>query len=810
LFLLRNFFRFTACLRDSNTTYKHKLPGAARLQPETEVNTISIMKNKYFQTAYLKYRKNWPVIVLFITCMAFTSIAWIMNKQAMRQAVLDHATKDAIDYQRAFRQGINAYVDLSRNLAGLFAANDQVTRQAFDHYLQTANPLERPPGLSYVGYVPRIPSMNREVFAASALRDNPAYALHGESGRDTDYFYPYLYGYPHDKRVKLSEGLDFSGFPARWTAMQQARDTGHSIVTAKHAYLHDPIASAIIMVFTPVYDLKLPISTVEQRRIALRGFVFATFMMEEVVERIMGPTFKNLFDLEIYEEMVGHQSVLYDGDKKPHVLIGDQALPIAHQEKIVIANKDWHLFFYPKPIYFDSYGSSHGGLILLFGLVIAAALSFLMWKWLRLQWLRTARIEQGHRFEAIFENHPSAVYSLDLQRRFLNANAKALSEFKISKASLVGISVDRLIVPENLNRMNEFFNDVLQGNSVSYDSAIINAAGTRLEMSVIMIPVTVDGTITSVLGVAQNVTERKFAEWQLEASRNMLQLVINHIPQRVFWKNTELVYLGCNDAFCKDAGLDHPEQIIGKTDFELAWRADAELYRQGDFGVINSGASIINFEEPQHRGGDTNWLRTSKIPISDMNGKTVAVLGVYEDITERKALEQKLQSMAHYDSLTGLANRAFFYSHVDQAVLRSRRDESSFLALMYLDLDKFKSINDTYGHAVGDALLKAFSARIKRTVRAIDMVSRLGGDEFALLLEDLPDQQAATAIAEKIIGEMQAVFQIHHNALQVSTSIGIALLETRMTAAELIDKADAAMYQAKKAGRNRCQMADQP
>jgi diguanylate cyclase (GGDEF)-like protein/PAS domain S-box-containing protein len=325
-----------------------------------------------------------------------------------------------------------------------------------------------------------------------------------------------------------------------------------------------------------------------------------------------------------------------------------------------------------------------------------------------------------------------------------------------------------------------------------------------------MIPVTVDGTITSVLGVAQNVTERKFAEWQLEASRNMLQLVINHIPQRVFWKNTELVYLGCNDAFCKDAGLDHPEQIIGKTDFELAWRADAELYRQGDFGVINSGASIINFEEPQHRGGDTNWLRTSKIPISDMNGKTVAVLGVYEDITERKALEQKLQSMAHYDSLTGLANRAFFYSHVDQAVLRSRRHESSFLALMYLDLDKFKSINDTYGHAVGDALLKAFSARIKRTVRAIDMVSRLGGDEFALLLEDLPDQQAATAIAEKIIGEMQAVFQIHHNALQVSTSIGIALLETRMTAAELIDKADAAMYQAKKAGRNRCQMADQP
>jgi diguanylate cyclase (GGDEF)-like protein/PAS domain S-box-containing protein len=768
------------------------------------------MKNKDFQTAYLKYRKNWPVIVLFVSCLAVAWGAWLANKRVMRQAVLDHATKDAIDYQRAFRQGINAYIDLSLNLAGLFAANDQVTRQAFDHYLQTANPLERRPGLSYIGYVPRIPSMNREVFEASARHDNPAYALHGKRGRDTDYLYPYLYGYPHDKRVMHSEGLDFSGIPERWAAMQQARDTGHSIATAKHAYFHDPIAGAIIMVFTPVYDLKLPISTVEQRRIALKGFVFATFVVEEVVERIMGLTFKNLFDLEIYDEVVGRQSILYDGDKEPHVLVGIEAFPIVHQEKIAIANRDWRLFFYPKPIYFDRYGSGHGGLILLFGLVIAAALSFLMWKWLRLQLLRTARIEQGHRFEAIFENHPSAVYSLDLQRRFLNANAKALSEFKISKASLVGISVDRLIVPENIDRMNGFFEDVLQGNSISYDSAIINAAGTRIEMSVIMIPVTADGTITSVLGIAQNVTERKFAEWQLAASRNMLQLVINHIPQRVFWKNTELVYLGCNDAFCRDAGLDHPEQIIGKTDFELAWRADAELYRQGDFEIINSGASKINFEELQHRGGDTNWLRTSKIPISDINGKTIAVLGLYEDITERKSLEQKLQSMAHYDSLTGLANRAFFYSHVDQAVLRSRRHESSFLALMYLDLDKFKSINDTHGHAVGDALLKAFSARIKRTVRAMDMVSRLGGDEFAILLEDLPDQQAATAVAEKIVREMQAAFQIHHIALQVSTSIGIAFLEAGMTVPELIGKADAAMYQAKQAGRNRFETADQP
>jgi diguanylate cyclase (GGDEF)-like protein/PAS domain S-box-containing protein len=770
---------------------------------------MNTVKSKGFKSACLRHRKNWPVVVLFVSCVALAWGAWIASTRVTGQAVLDHAKKDAIDYQRTFRQGINAYVDFSRNLAGLFAANERVTRQAFGLYMQTTGGVEGHPGLSYIGYIPRVSVMDRNIFEASMLAEIPSYSLHGERGRDTDFIYPYLYSYPRDERSKRGEGLDSSGVPQRWTAMQQARDSGHSVATAKHAYLHDPTSSPIVIIFTPVYDLTRPVSTVEQRRIALKGFVFATFIVEEVVERIMGPAFRNLFDLEIYDEMVSHQSILYDGDKNRNVLIGLEALPIAHDEKIAVANRDWHLFFHPKPLYFDRYGSSSADLILVFGLIIAAALSFLMWKWLQLQRLRAARIEQGHRFEAIFENHPSAVYSLDLQRRFLNANAKALSEFKISKTSLVGMSVDRLIVPENIDRMKGFFEDVLRGNSISYDSAIINAVGMRIEMSVIMIPVSIDGMITSVLGVAQNVTERKLAEWQLEASRNMLQLVINHIPQRVFWKNTELVYLGCNNAFCKDAGLDHPEQVIGKTDLELAWRADARLYQQGDLELINSGTSKINYEEPQHRGDDTGWLRTSKIPISDMSGKTVAVLGLYEDITERKALEQKLESMAHYDSLTGLANRAFFYGHVGHAVLRSRRHNLS-LALMYLDLDKFKRVNDTYGHATGDALLKAFAARIKGAVRGMDIVGRLGGDEFAIVLEDLPNQKAAESVAKKIIDEMQTAFQLSSVSLHIGTSIGIAFLDDGMTATELIGKADEAMYRAKQSGRNRFEMADQP
>jgi diguanylate cyclase (GGDEF)-like protein/PAS domain S-box-containing protein len=751
---------------------------------------------------YLRLRQNSPVILLFAFCILLTSLVFLVQQKAAREKIIAHATDDAIEFQRTLQQGINSYIHLNRDLAGFFAASPIHGQKELDAYLNTSEALKAHPGLSYVGYVPRIAVGDRKKFLADVHREDPAYTLHGH-GQDAGFSYSLLHAYPRDERMRQLSGLDFSGIPERWEAMQQARDLGKSIATAKHAYLNDPNGPAIVIVFTPVYDLKRPVSTIEQRRIALRGFVFSIYQIEQMVEQVMGTAFKSMFDLEIYDGFAGDRNILYDGDKEPHVLLPLDQYPVAHQQKISIANRDWHLYFLPKPIYAERYRTWDSVLILLFGFAISFAVSFFVWKWLRLQRAKVQRAAHDQRFQAVFENHPSAVYSLDLKRRFINANAQALKEFKLGKEKLLGMSVERLIVPENQHSASEDFKEVLAGNSVSYDSAIINGDGARIEVSVILIPISIDGQVKSVLGIAQNITERKQAEWRLQESKKMLQLVINHIPQRVFWKNTELVYLGCNDAFCRDAGLESPEQIVGKTDFELSWRANAEMYRKDDQETMRSNQAKINFEEPQRReDGSESWLRTSKIPLEDIRGKTIALLGLYEDITERKALEHELQEMAHSDSLTGLVNRRFFYHHLELAVKRSRRRDSLF-ALMYLDLDKFKSINDQFGHVIGDGLLKAFAQRIKATVRETDVVGRLGGDEFALLLEDLGERKAAESVAAKLVQSMQAPFQIEAAKFEVSTSIGIAFFKTGMAADEMVQSADQAMYRAKHAGRNR-------
>jgi diguanylate cyclase (GGDEF)-like protein/PAS domain S-box-containing protein len=307
----------------------------------------------------------------------------------------------------------------------------------------------------------------------------------------------------------------------------------------------------------------------------------------------------------------------------------------------------------------------------------------------------------------------------------------------------------------------------------------------------------------SLLCIAENVTERKKREWQLRESRRMLRLVIDNIPQRVFWKDTELRYLGCNQAFCEDAGLAHPAKIIGKTDFDLPWQANAEADRCDDRATLIGNEPKIDYEERQQTDdGEERWLRTSKIPMTDFEGRTVGLLCMYQDITVRKTMERQLKELAHYDSLTGLANRRYFLHQVEHAVSRARRHDSGF-ALMYLDLDRFKSINDTMGHDAGDSLLQGFAQRILGQVRESDIVARLGGDEFAVLLEDLPSRAAAEHVASKLLEAMQAPLPVKGTALVIGTSIGIAFSGSEPSVEDVIRRADQAMYKAKRGGRGR-------
>lgn len=295
--------------------------------------------------------------------------------------------------------------------------------------------------------------------------------------------------------------------------------------------------------------------------------------------------------------------------------------------------------------------------------------------------------------------------------------------------------------------------------------------------------------------------QRKQSESLLAASHQLLKTIIDTAPVRIFWKDKALRYLGCNPAFAADAGEADVRAVIGKDDYQLGWGQQAELYRADDRQVLDSGVGKLFYEEKQTSlDGSEIWLRASKVPLQNESNEIIGVLGVYEDITEQKLIEERIHYLANFDPLTGLPNRTQLNDHLNYALSLAKRS-NGHLALMFLDLDHFKDINDTLGHSVGDAVLIELAKRLSQLLRAEDTVTRLGGDEFILLLPGV-DAHGAAQVAQKLLEVIARPYQVEQYALNLTASIGIAINPEDGEDLETLSKcADTAMYRVKQEGR---------
>jgi len=228
--------------------------------------------------------------------------------------------------------------------------------------------------------------------------------------------------------------------------------------------------------------------------------------------------------------------------------------------------------------------------------------------------------------------------------------------------------------------------------------------------------------------------------------------------------------------------------------------------------VVQGAASHYDIE---HRvrtaSGEWLWIRSrGKVVSRDRSGRAQRLAGTNADIQRRKLAELQLAHQAGHDSLTGLPNRMLFADRLERAIARSRRSQA-WMALLYLDVDKFKSVNDTYGHNVGDALIREFALRIKNCIRDTDTAARIGGDEFAVVLESLPDRNAALRIAQEIVEAMRERFALPELPLSVSASVGLAFYRggEGVAADAIAKRADEALYRAKAAGRDTFRVSDE-
>ena len=310
------------------------------------------------------------------------------------------------------------------------------------------------------------------------------------------------------------------------------------------------------------------------------------------------------------------------------------------------------------------------------------------------------------------------------------------------------------------------------------------------------------GTITHFVSTGKDISEYIHAEAAVRASEEHLRAIIETSPECITLVGADgLIEMNAAGLAMIEAGsLD---QVAGKPVYNLVLPEHHEAFRDHTQSVLQGNKDILVFEI-QGLKGTRRWLETHAVPMTTRSGETV-VLGITRDITERRRAEEQLSYLAHHDELTGLPNRTLFNDRLNQAMIEAERHER-LVGVVFLDLDRFKDVNDTLGHEAGDLLLKGVAERLLGAVRRGDTVARLSGDEFTLVLADMAHADDAARVAQKVLDAFAQPFHIAGRDLFMNVSLGLTLFpsDTRETQA-LLRYADIAMYRAKEAGRNNYQ-----
>jgi diguanylate cyclase (GGDEF)-like protein len=312
--------------------------------------------------------------------------------------------------------------------------------------------------------------------------------------------------------------------------------------------------------------------------------------------------------------------------------------------------------------------------------------------------------------------------------------------------------------------------------------------------------------IEQTVNVAEIAMGRSHADQALKENKKQLLDILENVTAYIYMKDTQGRYLFAN-RLLRERFAAPMEEIVGYDDNKFFDADTAANMRKDDLHVLQKG-EMLKFEEinPNLLTGVTDVFMTVKIPLRREDGSIHALCGISTDISERKDRENDIQHIAQHDALTRLPNRALFNDRLHQAIITAQRNKAR-LALMFIDLDKFKPVNDTYGHGVGDLLLKDVALRIQDCLRESDTAARVGGDEFVVLLPVIETQQDASKVGEKIRHALNQPFILAGHTLQIGSSVGVAVYPEHGKDDKLLVKsADTAMYHAKKNGRNNVKM----
>ena len=406
--------------------------------------------------------------------------------------------------------------------------------------------------------------------------------------------------------------------------------------------------------------------------------------------------------------------------------------------------------------------------------------------------------------QALIDAIPDLILRVNRQGIYIDAIASDQIDFAVPPKQMIGKSVLDILDSELSQQRMHYINQAFITGEVQFHEYQIMIDGQRRYEEARIV---VSGNDEAII-LIRDITDRKQAEISLQESEARYRLLAENINDFVCLHDIDGTYIYVSPSCISLLGF-HDHELLGKNPYDFFHPDDCDRIQREAHSEAKMGKPIPITYRMRQKSGSYIWFETLTKSIVNESGQVIQLQTTSRDVTERIEVQNKLKYDALHDSLTGLPNRHLLIERLELSIHRTKRSRDYRFAVLFLDLDRFKVINDSLGHLVGDQLLIAIAKKLKLAFRDIDLVARLGGDEFVILLEDIKDFQEAVHATERIFRLFQDPITIEERKVYTSSSIGIVLGSKNYDeSAHLLRDADIAMYRAKSKGKSRYEIFD--
>jgi diguanylate cyclase (GGDEF)-like protein/PAS domain S-box-containing protein len=786
---------------------------------QTDAGQGAPRSNESARLAHAPHAVIWAAIIGLAFCTAAFAFIWNWEN-ALGQKELAVGSEG---HQLAVQNELDGYVSDLTALRALFESAAGVTRAEFESFAERI--LGGRTEVQNLSWVPRVTRGERPMHELAAERDGvPGYRIKavGTDGKmsrseERDEYLPIFYA-SVKSRISPIYGIDLLSQPILKEALDRARD-GDRLSVVPDFILHSVSGNVQGILFSfPVYRKGAAHGTVEERRRNLLGFVHGAFLVRETFARVLDTVATPRgIDLYLFAPDSGP-------DARPMYVHGSRlrTSPVAaatlalitsgrHFEGALAAGEaHWKLLAVPIAGGPLAVNHDRAWLVLAVGLLISAAAAIYLHASSRHASRLHAAMAETKRLlneiEQVYRYAPVGLCFMDTDYRYVRINEHMAGINGLPANEHIGRTL-RDVIPGLADEITELYRPIFERGEPVLNAEIHGAdpatPGTQRHWLANFFPFRSEsGEVIGAIAAVLDVSGLKQAQLALQQSEERFRTIFDSVNDLIFVHDIESgTFVEVNKRACERLGYTRDE--LRKLKIADLSENTSPYAREDILPRMKKARSGIpqTFEwRGKAKDGSLFWAEVSLRRAAF--GERDYLLATARDISQRKQAEDALKKMAQFDVLTGLANRGVFVANLNRAIVNAGRGGAAF-AVLYLDLDHFKDVNDTLGHPVGDQLLRSVAERIEANSRADDSVSRFGGDEFAMLMAGVGEPTDAGILADNLLEIISKPYLIDGNEIHVGTSIGIAMSGADTLEAEtLLGHADVALYRAKSEGRH--------